>query len=242
MFKQLTTGLAALLLTFAAWAADPPAAAASAPAEAASAPATAASAPDTAASAPSAAALDTRVQQLKAEVIRLNRDLLVLEEELLFPAGTQVAHVEALHATAVQRLHLGRGVEVGADDLVVQFDLHRFQLEHLAHVHRHEDGHLGAGREQQFFFQHQQVAVEADDLGLEFLDAGVERCLRCAGGTGGGGCGHGRFGRCRRIGGPYAAGQRGGGQGLNEDSSDGHGACSQKVPFAISCNTLALCW
>ena len=141
MFKQLTTGLAALLLTLAAWAADPPAAAA------------AASAPDVVASAPSAAALDTRVQQLKAEVIRLNRDLLVLEEELLFPASTQVAlfvsmdvgklfeldsvqvklddkvvasylytplEVQALHRGGVQRVYLGN-LRTGEHELVAFF-------------------------------------------------------------------------------------------------------------------------
>jgi len=145
MFKQLATGLAALLLTFAAWAADPPAAAASAPAEAASAPATAASAPDTAASAPSAAALDTRVQQLKAEVIRLNRDLLVLEEELLFPAGTQVAVFVSMDVGKMFELE---SVQIKLDDKVVGAYLYtpaEVQALHRGGVQRLYVGNLRAG-------------------------------------------------------------------------------------------------
>jgi hypothetical protein len=87
----------------------------------------------------------------------------------------RVAQVDALHAAAVQGLHFLRGVQVLADDLVVQLDLHRFQFEELAHVHAHEHRHLRAGGEEQFFFQHQQVAVQADQLGLEVLHARVQR-------------------------------------------------------------------
>jgi len=143
MFKQLTTGLAALLLTFAAWAADPPAAAASAPAEAASAPAASASAPDAAAS---AAALDTRVQQLKAEVIRLNRDLLVLEEELLFPAGTQVALFVSMD---VGKLFELESVQIRLDDKLIANHLYtpqEVQALHRGGVQRVFVGNLKAGK------------------------------------------------------------------------------------------------
>jgi len=143
MFKQLTTGLAALLLTFAAWAADPPAAAASAPAEAASAPAASASAPDAAAS---AAALDTRVQQLKAEVIRLNRDLLVLEEELLFPAGTQVALFVSMD---VGKLFQLESVQIRLDDKLIANHLYtpqEVQALHRGGVQRVYLGNLKAGK------------------------------------------------------------------------------------------------
>jgi hypothetical protein len=149
MFKQLTTGLAALLLTLAAWAADPPAApaaAASAPADAASAPAAAASAPDAAASAPSAAALDTRVQQLKAEVIRLNRDLLVLEEELLFPAGTQVALFVSMD---VGKLFELESVQIRLDDKLIANHLYtpqEVQALHRGGVQRVFVGNLKAGK------------------------------------------------------------------------------------------------
>jgi len=151
MFKQLTTGLAALLLTLGAWAADPPAApavAASAPAaaEAASAPAAAASAPDAAASAAAAAALDTRVQQLKAEVIRLNRDLLVLEEELLFPAGTQVALFVSMD---VGKLFQLESVQIRLDDKLIANHLYtpqEVQALHRGGVQRVYLGNLKAGK------------------------------------------------------------------------------------------------
>ena len=141
MFKQLTTGLAALLLTLGAWAADPPAA----PAVAASAPAAAASAPDAAASAAAAAALDTRVQQLKAEVIRLNRDLLVLEEELLFPANTQVALFVSMD---VGRLFELESVQIKLDDKLVSNHLYtplEVQALHRGGVQRVFLGNLRAG-------------------------------------------------------------------------------------------------
>jgi len=94
-------------------------------------------------------------------------------------ARAQVAHVQALHAAPVQGLYLPRGVQVRGDDLVVQLDLHRFQLEQLAHVHGHEDRHLRVGGEEQFLLEHQQVAVQADDLGLQVLDACVQRRGGC---------------------------------------------------------------
>ena len=151
MFKQLTTGLAALLLTLGAWAADPPAApavAASAPAaaEAASAPAAVASAPDAAASAAAAAALDTRVQQLKAEVIRLNRDLLVLEEELLFPAGTQVALFVSMD---VGKLFQLESVQIRLDDKLIANHLYtpqEVQALHRGGVQRVYLGNLKTGK------------------------------------------------------------------------------------------------
>ena len=144
MFKHLTTGLAALLLTLAAWAADPPAA----PAVAASAPAAAASAPDTAASAASAAALDTRVQQLKAEVIRLNRDLLVLEEELLYPASTQVALFVSMD---VGKLFSLDSVQIKLDDKQVTNYLYtpaEVAALHRGGVQRVFVGNLKAGEHQ----------------------------------------------------------------------------------------------
>jgi len=147
MFKTITTGLAALLLTLGAWAADPPAA----PATAAPAPvpaAAAASAPDAAASAPSAAALDTRVQQLKAEVIRLNRDLLVLEEELLFPAGTQVALFVSMD---VGKLFELESVQIKLDDKLIANHLYtpqEVQALHRGGVQRVYLGNLKAGKHQ----------------------------------------------------------------------------------------------
>ncbi len=109
-----------------------------------------------------------------ALVVALVRALAGEEGDDLVLARAQVAQVHALHAAAVQRLHLERRVEVVGDELVVELDLHRIEREQLAHVHRHEQRHLRAGREQQFFFQHQQVAVEADDVALDVLDAVVE--------------------------------------------------------------------
>jgi hypothetical protein len=103
------SGLALILLSRIASAAEPqsaPAAAApSAAAPAATAPAGAAAAgTDATAAAPEAAApaaapgantstraLDEQIQDLKKSVVDLNKDLFVLEEELLFPANTQVA-------------------------------------------------------------------------------------------------------------------------------------------------------
>ena len=153
MFKSLATGLAALLLSLGAWAADPPAAAASAPAAApataAAAPAAAAaSAPDAAASAPSAAALDARVQALKAEVIRLNRDLLVLEEELLYPAGTQVALFVSMD---VGKLFELESVQIRLDDKLIANHLYtpqEVQALHRGGVQRVYLGNLKAGKHQ----------------------------------------------------------------------------------------------
>jgi hypothetical protein len=73
----------ALLLGFAAIAADVPTAPAPPPADM-PAPAPEAPAADT-------KTLDQEVQGLKKDVIDLNKDLFVLQEELLFPANTQVA-------------------------------------------------------------------------------------------------------------------------------------------------------
>ncbi len=147
--KSLATGLAALLLSLGAWAADPPAAAASAPAAVpAVAPAAAASAPDAAASAPSAAALDARVQALKAEVIRLNRDLLVLEEELLFPAGTQVALFVSMD---VGKLFELESVQIRLDDKLIANHLYtpqEVQALHRGGVQRVYLGNLKAGKHQ----------------------------------------------------------------------------------------------
>lgn len=141
MFKPLVTGLAALLLSLGAWAADPPA-----PAASASAPAAAASAPEAAASAPAAAALDTRVQELKAEVIRLNRDLLVLEEELLFPAGTQVALFVSMD---VGQLFDLESVQIRLDDKLIANHLYtaqEVQALHRGGVQRLYLGNLKAGK------------------------------------------------------------------------------------------------
>ena len=155
MFKHPLV-LAALLLTFTAWAADPaPVAAptpvtvpATAPAVAATtvtAPAASASAPD-AAAAP--AALDSRVQQLKADVIRLNRDLLVLEEELLYPAGTQVALFVSMD---VGKLFELESVQIKLDDKVVAthlYTLQEVQALHRGGVQRVFVGNLRAGKHQ----------------------------------------------------------------------------------------------
>ena len=148
MLIKLIAPAAALLLTLAAWAADPaPApAAAAAPSPAASAafmapPAAAAAA----ASAPEPAALDARVQQLKADVIRLNRDLLVLEEELLFPANTQVALFVSMDVGKLFQLD---SVQIKLDDKVVANYLYtplEVQALHRGGVQRVYLGNLRAG-------------------------------------------------------------------------------------------------
>jgi len=153
---KLIAPAAALLLTLAAWAADPAPAAVPAspsPAAAASAPAPAASAsfmvaPAPAASAPEPAALDARVQQLKADVIRLNRDLLVLEEELLFPPGTQVALFVSMD---VGKLFELESVQIRLDDKLVATHLYTPQeVQALLRggVQRIFVGNLKAGKHQ----------------------------------------------------------------------------------------------
>ena len=153
---KLIAPAAALLLTLAAWAADPAPAAVPAspsPAAAASAPAPAASAsfmvaPAPAASAPDRAALDARVQQLKADVIRLNRDLLVLEEELLFPPGTQVALFVSMD---VGKLFELESVQIRLDDKLVATHLYTPQeVQALLRggVQRIFVGNLKAGKHQ----------------------------------------------------------------------------------------------
>lgn len=150
---KLLAPAAALLLTLAAWAADPaPAtapAAAAAPSPAASAAFMAApAAPASAASAPEPAALDARVQQLKADVIRLNRDLLVLEEELLFPPGTQVALFVSMD---VGKLFELESVQVRLDDKLVATHLYTPQeVQALLRggVQRIFVGNLKAGKHQ----------------------------------------------------------------------------------------------
>ena len=135
------------------------------------------------------------LERRAALVVALVRALAGEEGDDLVRAGLQVAEVDALHAAAVQRLHFERRVEVVGDDLVVELDLHRVELEQLAHVHRHEQRHLRVGREQQFLLEHQQVAVEADHVALDVLDAGVERPAR-----GALACGRGAARRPRRGG------------------------------------------
>ncbi len=152
---KLFAPAAALLLTLAAWAADPapapatPPAAAAAPAPAASAAFMAApAAPASAASAPEPAALDARVQQLKADVIRLNRDLLVLEEELLFPPGTQVALFVSMD---VGKLFELESVQIRLDDKLVATHLYTPQeVQALLRggVQRIFVGNLKAGKHQ----------------------------------------------------------------------------------------------
>ena len=110
-----------------------------------------------------------------APVVALVRALAGEEGDQLVLAVLQVAEVDALDAAAVQRLDLERGVEVVGDDLVVELHLHRVELEHLADVHRDEERDLGVGREQQLLLEHEQVAVELDDVALDVLDAAVER-------------------------------------------------------------------
>lgn len=148
---KLLAPAAALLLTLAAWAADPATApaAAAAPSPAASAAFIAApAAPASAASAPEPAALDARVQQLKADVIRLNRDLLVLEEELLFPPGTQVALFVSMD---VGKLFELESVQVRLDDKLVATHLYTPQeVQALLRggVQRIFVGNLKAGKHQ----------------------------------------------------------------------------------------------
>lgn len=155
MLIKLIAPAAALLLTLAAWAADPapaptPAAAtpAATPASAPAAPASAAAAAPAAASAPEPAALDARVQQLKADVIRLNRDLLVLEEELLFPPGTQVALFVSMD---VGKLFELESVQIRLDDKLVATHLYTPQeVQALLRggVQRIFVGNLKAGKHQ----------------------------------------------------------------------------------------------
>ena len=90
-------------------------------------------------------------------------------------AGLQVAEPQPVHAAALQRILLARGIEVVRDFLVVHLELHGVEREERADVHRHEDGDLRARREQQVLFQHEEVAVEVDDLAPQRLDLGIER-------------------------------------------------------------------
>ena len=90
-------------------------------------------------------------------------------------AGLQVAEPQPVHAAALQGVLLARRVEVVRDFLVVDLQLHGVEREERADVHRHEDGDLRARREQQVLLQHEQVAVEVDDLAPQRLDLGIER-------------------------------------------------------------------
>jgi hypothetical protein len=86
-------------------------------------------------------------------------------------AGLEVAHVQALHATATKSVHLAGGVQVAGNNLIVHLEFDRIQRQELTGLHAQEDRELGAGGEQQVFLQHEQVAVQLDHLLAEFLDA-----------------------------------------------------------------------
>ncbi len=135
------------------------------------------------------------LQRGAALVVALVRALAGEECRDLVLAGLQVAEPQALHAAALQGFLLALGVEVVRDLLVVHLELHGIDREERADVHRHEHGHLRARGEQQVLLQHEEVAVEVDDLAAQRLDLGVEH-RAVAGGRRRGGfvaeCGHRR--------------------------------------------------
>src|SRR6476619_7772498 len=63
-----------------------------------------------------------------ALVVAVVRSLAGEVGDELVLAGLQVAEPDPLHAAAMQRGDLERGVEVGGDDLVVDLDLYRVEL------------------------------------------------------------------------------------------------------------------
>jgi hypothetical protein len=107
-------------------------------------------------------------------VITLMRSLAGEYRDQLMLAGAQVAEIQPVHATAQQGGILAFGVQIVRHDLVIQLELHRVELEKLAHIHGQEYRDLSAGRKQQLLFEHEQIAIEFQHLLLQALNLSVQ--------------------------------------------------------------------
>src|SRR6185437_6725071 len=107
-------------------------------------------------------------------VIEIVRPLAGEEGYELVLADFEIADVEPLDAALHQRVDLPRGIEIVGDLLAVDLQLHRVEGEERPRVHGDEHGHLGVGRIQQLLLQHEQIAIEIEDVTLQRLYLAVD--------------------------------------------------------------------
>jgi hypothetical protein len=79
-----------------------------------------------------------------------------------------------MHAAFEQRLGFAFGVEIVSHFFVIDFERHGVERKKLTHIHRNEHSDLGVSGEQQFFFQHEQFAIQVEHVFLERLDFLIE--------------------------------------------------------------------
>src|SRR5579883_666958 len=104
------------------------------------------------------------VQGGAAGVVEVVRSLAGEEGDELVLADFEVTDVEPLHAALHQRVNLPGGVQIVGNLLAVDLQLHRVEGEERARVHGDEHGQLGVGRVEQLLLEHEEIAVEIEDV------------------------------------------------------------------------------